>query len=245
MTEREQALMLMPTRPAKMTPADAAARVCALFDLTVRLHEFVEAQCMECCHRMQQAGPEEFERLVATTPLSLAKAEAMAAAWSVAKGNREVMDLAASRPSETLRLIGDVVEVVDDIDEAGRAVLELFALPKRQRVAELRKLIEAKETKQRPEDRARIDSLEDENDTLRAELVAKSTQAPATWKSVHARMSDAASLLEDVFADVKAMPVRPMRQGERLVRECDAVVAQSDAIEQMILALEDRGGASE
>lgn len=227
--------VLANVRPSRMSPADAARHVGALHRLAGLLAQTMEAQIMEACWRIFTGASSEAEalRLVAEhTPLPAERARRYADCWEAARGNRQVMDLAVDRPLEALRLVSEVAEAAGQdaaLDDVGREVARIVALPKGRRVEALRGLVAARDAAaagRDPADVARIAELEDANAALQ-----EADPGPiARWKALHERLEGAVREAEAAADDLDRLRPATPRHRDRLLRRCDDLTAAADRI---------------
>lgn len=224
-------------RPSRMAPADCAVHIRSLYGLARTLGSAIEAQVMEACWRIETGAPDDFEALIATTPLTPARARRYAACWEAARGNRAVLDLATDRPAEAVRLVSEVAEAMDagDVDDAvGAEVARIVALPRRRRTAALRELVERRDARlhgQRPEDFERIAALERDVEALDAERtkLLEERHPAREWREIEEALRGAADVVEDSAARMRRQGGRPpASRRKRLLSSVDAVVAAAD-----------------
>lgn len=224
-------------RPSLMTPPQAADHVAACYRFASVMGQVLEAQVMEACWRVWRAPADEAERLVRErTPLTPARSRRYAECWEAARANRPVMDLAVARPSEALRLVSDVADALATDgadDENGAELARLAALPRRERARELRALVAARASSQRPEDALRIRELEDDLADARAE--AEAARPSPSWTALHRLLAQTQDQLHEAdAAAARLAAVVTARHRERVLRAVDGVRALADAIAETV-----------
>ena len=158
-----------------MTALDAARRICVLYETARVLAGTIKAQTMEALWiiRREYPDPDEFADFVRThTPIAPAEARLMADAWTAARANRAVRELAHTRPNDALAFIDELVktglaEQLEALDDTDLKAMRCLTLPPRKRVAAVKELIEVKdavEAGHHPADREHIKALEVERD---------------------------------------------------------------------------------
>lgn len=225
-------------RPSQMDAEGAAMHIGALHRMAALVHQMLEAQVMEACHRIRSVAPERLDELVRRhTPLTPAQAHRHADCWAAARGNRAVMDLANDRPNEALRLVADVKDAMDAgaiTDDVGREVARVVALPRAQRVLALRGLVEARDAAaagRSPEDAARIAALEEDVEALEGERAAwmEATTPGRAWREVEDAVRGAADALDDARARMERLGTAPDTRRLRLLHLLDAIGGAADA----------------
>lgn len=224
-------------RPSRMSPLEAANHIASLHTTGTLFLQTLRAQIMECCSRIWSVCDEsEAERLIRErTPLSVSLSRRYADCWAAARNNRELLDLAGSRPSEALRLVEDVAEAMEaeEIgDDVGREAARIVSLPRRRRAEALDELIAARDsmrTGRDPADVARIEELEDSVAALEAERAARSPSVG--WTELHGRMASVLDELDAILDAVRTMPESP-RHDDRVLRWCDSATALVDVVAQ-------------
>lgn len=203
----------------------AAARICSLFDTALAVAASIEAQMMEALHEIRRACPDEetFRAVVAEmTPLRPAEAVRMVETWDVARRQRDLRELAQSRPREAMSLVraftdagADDAEVVA-FTAADAEVAAVLALPPRKRNARIREMVRLAQDAgggHHPADREAIRTLTEERDAL-AETVEALSNPPAAhpgqrWRSAVERVREAEAALADVAGEVAELCAAP------------------------------------
>lgn len=236
--------------PAAWTPTAAvyaaAARITSLYEAAQALAASIEAQVMEALHLIREACPDEdaFSGVVSElTPLRPAEALRMAQTWEVVRRQRDLRQLAATRPREAMGLVRGLLEAAPGAgtiatwtaDDA--AVAAVLALPPRARNARIRELVRGQggtgDAPRAPADVERIAELEAQVDALRP--------APrlVRWREVVERVRDAEADLAEAASDVAdlagARAGVPAATAARLLRLADSAQASLDAVSGALL----------
>ena len=222
----------------------AAARICSLFDTALAVAASIEAQMMEALHEIRRACPDEetFRAVVAEmTPLRPAEAVRMVETWHVARRQRDLRELAQSRPREAMSLVRAFTDAgADDAEVAAftaadAEVAAVLALPPRKRNARIREMVrreqDAGEASRDPADAERIAELEARVEAL--------SQPPAEhpgqrWRAAVARVRQAEAEMSDVAAEVADLcagaGATGGAQATRLLRMADGIQESLDVL---------------
>ncbi|MXW02200.1 MAG: hypothetical protein F4060_02550 [Holophagales bacterium] len=162
--------------PAPQAALDAAAEIRTLWaagQALVRLGQEIEAKVMEGLWTIRrEVGDEGFDDFVGRhTPVEAEQARRMVDGWEVARKNRALRELAQSRPTDALHLLGEAVDAgVDLSDATDQQVADIMVKPPRRRHGAIRALIESAETGETPATREKIRALEEERDEALEQL---------------------------------------------------------------------------
>ncbi len=154
-----------------------ALRIRTLYEAAHTFAAALEAQLMEAVWQIREVLPEpvEFKEFIkGHTPMDPKKAILMADTWAVARDNRQVRELALSKPNEALRFVREFVAVgaqdsLDGLNEEDAEVTRLLTLSPRKRLKAIRELITTK-AGHHPADAEQIHSLKQERDAAVAAM---------------------------------------------------------------------------
>ena len=243
MSERSGKALSMTPSPAALA---AAQQIRAWHELSQQFTAVIEAQVMEALHTIRREIPDDgaFDAFVREqTPLAPKQARISVQAWSVARKSRPLREL-VSRPSEALRLVGDLVRVFGDeriaaLDPADQELMEVASLPLREQRKRMRALIEAGQAASEGrsiEDVERIRTLEAELATARtmADLDGQpGGQARNLLSDLRAVESDLAEIASRAEALFGSEGLHKEREGA--VRLADMLSTSIDRIARLAL----------
>ena len=223
----------------------AAQQIRAWYELSQQFTAVIEAQVMEALWTIRRELPDdrdfdEFIRL--ETPLAPKQARISVQAWSVARKSRPLREL-VSRPSEALRLVGDLVRVFGEervaaLDPADQELMEVASLPLRQQRKRMRALIEAGQAASEGrsiEDVERIRTLEAELATARTmvdldDAGGQARNLLADLRASESDLSEIASRAEALFG-LEGL----LKEREGAVRLADMLSTSVDRIARLAL----------
>ncbi|MXW01593.1 MAG: hypothetical protein F4X59_17530 [Holophagales bacterium] len=151
----------------------AAARIRAAWTVA----QIMQAQVLEGMWEVQKAIPDESQFALFVereTPFTADQGHRMVKTWEVARSQRELRELAQSKPSEALGLITSAIdEGVDLADEDDATVAKIMALKPRKRHSAIRELVQQSKSGESSATRERIRTLEAERDAAVDKLVSE------------------------------------------------------------------------
>ena len=242
----------------------AAARISSLYETALAIAASIEAQLMELLHEIRRAipDPDQFDRfIVEHTPLRAIEARRMVETWDVARCQRDLRELATTRPREAMSLVRSFVDAGAEADAIASfttddaEVAAVLALPPRRRNARIREMVQRTrdaDDGHHPADREEIRTLRAERDAL-AETVESLRTAPAAladdpghrlqalihdlWKLEH-QMAECLSRMTALWDDLgDARPARAVAEAGRMVHVTTSLEASLDGIQHAALAL--------
>ena len=201
------------------TPDDmAAAAEIRAWHLTLRaIGTAAETAVMRACFRIRVIHPamDDFADFVyrqMPNVMTAKRAWLLADTWDVARKNRKLHELAASRPDRAVAFVRDFTDAVEaaggaenlplPLDEDDKEIAALLTAPPKKRHQGLRELVAARRAPRNhhPDDVERIHDLEAERE--QRDLAGVSGEKKATRAQLLGKYREAATLLGEVASEV-------------------------------------------
>ena len=233
--------------PAALTDLSALEivhKMEAIYQQAMQILERSQAAIMECMWEIKARhcndDDDEFHAFAARHIDIVPPKEAvkLANTWAGARQNRELRELARSKPGQAINLVcqltdGGALEALEDDAEVAR----LLSMPPRKRAKAIREMIDVKESVEaghHPADRERIKSLEIERDAAVAALVEQDkvrglADAPKAQLAKYAEDCD--RVLQQARDFVAASDQR-LAQADYSALEDEALLAHQERIVQ-------------
>lgn len=215
MSDQLPALPATETAISSMTALQAALQINALHETALKLAQTIQAQLMEAAWVIRREIPdqEQFSDFVKLrTSLNPDDAWRMADAWRIARSNRDLREMAQTKPSGAMRFIQQLVDagVADEENTDDGEVARLLSLPARKRTQEIKRLIDdaqGAQTGHHPADREQIRALTEERDAALAALGESGADANVVGMENHpaAVLRDITERLNNIRREVTAI----------------------------------------
>lgn len=233
--------------PAPLTDLSALEivhKMTAIYQQAMQILERSQAAIMECMWEIKtrHCGDDdgEFQAFAAryidiVTPREAVK---LANVWAGARKNRDLRELAQSKPGQAVRLVcqltdGGALEALEDDAEVAR----LISMPPRKRTKAIREMIDMKQSVEaghHPADRERIKALEAERDAAVAALEAqdKVSNLADTPKAQLAQYAEDCDGVLQQLRDFVAASDQRLAQADFSAVEDETLVAHQERIAQ-------------
>ena len=171
--------------PATPVALNLAQEIRTLRTVTLQIAQTVEAQIMERLWRIRaEFGSEaDFGAFTARQlDIPAEKALAYVTTWEGARKNRNLRELANSKPDQAMALIEGLANGLDEVGEQDTEVARLLGMPAKKQAAALRELLDARDAAdsgRNPADVQRIDALETELAESKVTQIGDSPQVQA------------------------------------------------------------------